>query len=517
MKKLLLTTGVIMLLAMLPPRLSLAGKIVNSITEAPNNDDYSGPFFDNPNFTSVLGFGPFGSDNLNVVQPSGGTTEYAFSISGEFASNPAATIQYELGFGVGEHFVSAELAFPDLDFDAPLPGTPPTSEVFAAVNHQPHRIEFSDGVARAYEFDVARISFDVPDLPASVNDYYTTDDLAEYFPDGIPAGAAVFTMRSLVTQAAPPLIPALAPQFAADYSLSGLGTVAGVSTSGAYGGLAIRPSDPQTLLIAGNANEEIGALYAANVIRDAGNHIVGFDGTATRAVGAPLIDGGAQSGPGDVLFLTRYYFDRDPNNELGQSKPGSQGTDKVVSLEALGVAVSPSALSFVPPGLPGAGQLKVVTYETGDWYTLDLAPDGNGTFNITAARNEINLSGGPRGIAYVPPGSPIFGETPTVLISEYDEGAISAYDLDVNGDPIPETRREFLTGIVDGAWGGLIDPLSGDLLFTSTPFEFGLFPLDGKVFAVRGFVAPKPIPEPSNPLLLLSACLLLACRRRHAT
>ena len=421
-----------------------AGRIVGWSTGAPNNDDYAGLGENNPNFRSYANLTGFALDALLVAQPSGGTTEYSVRITGNFTSAPTETIQLELGFGIGENFVSAATVFPELDFDTPLPGTPPpTSEVFADVNHQPHRIEYSDGLADDVLFGVAMFSIDVPDLPTSVNAHYNPDDLAE-LAGGVPTGAAVFTLR---TVGGTPLVTTLAPPFADEYSITDLGTVAGMSEAGALGGLAMRLSDPQTLLIAGDANEEQGALYAAKVIRDADNHIVGFDGTATRAVDAPFIDGGAQSGPGEVLFLTRY-----PNNELGQSKPGSQATDKVIPLEPLGIAPSPGALSFVPPGMPGAGQLKIVSYDTGDWYTLELAPDGNGTFDITAARHQTTISGGPQGIAYVPLGSPVFGQTPTVLVAEYNEGAITAFDVDANGDPIPETRREFLTGVADGTW-----------------------------------------------------------------
>lgn len=484
---------------------SEAGVLAGSATDAPNNDDYSGPFGE-VNFRGFGNFVGFENDQLFVVEPSGGTTEYSITLTGTFTSAPADSIQLELGFGVGDGFVSAASVLPELDFDAPVPGTPaPTSDVFATVNHQPHRIEYSDGLADDLLYGVAKFTVDVPDLPLSVNDYYAPEEL----PSDLPPGAAVFTLRKL--SSGMPIVPMLTSPFDADYSMTELGTVPGVSTEyGAYAGLTFKPGDSQTLLIAGNANDEQGALFAVEVIRDAGNHIVGFSGEATRYADAPFVDGGVQAGPGGVLFLARW-----PNNELGQTKPGSSVTDKVISLEEVGVfgSGSPGALSFVPAGMPGAGQLKIAAYDSGDWYTLELVPDGEGTFDVTEARYETTISGGPEGIAYVPPGSPIFGGTPTVLVSEFDEGTISAFDVDANGNPIPETWREFLTGVVDGAWGALVDPLTGDLLFTSTP-DLGLFPGDGKVFVIRGFAVPVPEPSSAGLAGLALVLICLASARR---
>ena len=155
------------------------------------------------------------------------------------------------------------------------------------------------------------------------------------------------------------------PPYVNSYSFVSLGSVPGVPTN--YGGVAFRSLEPNTLYVMGGANGASGQLYKIGVTRDTNKHITGFVGTATVVATAANNDGGAQFGPNDVLFFTRY-----PNNELGQIKQGSSGTDKVIGLTALGVASSVGALSFVPAGYPGTGMLKIASYTTSTFYTALL-------------------------------------------------------------------------------------------------------------------------------------------------
>ena len=267
--------------------------------------------------------------------------------------------------------------------------------------------------------------------------------------------------------------------FDAEYSVVDLGSVMGVPTN--YGGLTIKFDDPSTLLIGGSANNATGKLYAITVVRDGSGHITGFSGTASLYADAANNDGGVAYGPGNLLFLTRY-----PLNQMGQTKPGSSATDKIVNLTALGVASSVGGLGFVPAGFPGAGKLKVVSYNAGTWYTVPLTPDGSGIFDAGTATLAVTLVGRPEGIAYVPQGSAQFAN-PGVLVSEYGAGKIATYEIDANGDPIVATRREFITGLT-GAEGAAIDPGTGDFLFST-------FGGTNRVLVVRGFqpaVTPTP-------------------------
>ena len=282
------------------------------------------------------------------------------------------------------------------------------------------------------------------------------------------------------------LLPALVQPFTVDsyyagsYSASTLGSVTNLPPL--YGGLTFKYDDPNTIIIGGAANTADGKLYFVGVVRGAGNHITGFSGSALLFADGAYNDGGVVYGPNNVLFLARWGDDVYAY-DLGQTKAGSTITDKKIDLNSLGVspAPTPGGLMFVPAGFPGAGQLKVVSFDDSRWYTLGYAPDGSGTYDITSATYQVTITGGPEGIFYVPAGSPLF-TVPSVLVSEYSSGSIGAYVIDANGDPIPGTRRDFITAL-DGAEGAAIDPLTGDFLFST-------FGGGNQIILVQGFKKP---------------------------
>lgn len=262
------------------------------------------------------------------------------------------------------------------------------------------------------------------------------------------------------------------PPFAGIYGFTDLGSVPGVPTN--YGGVTFKANDPNTLLIGGSANGPAGSIYEIGVVRDGTGRITGFQGTATLFSTAPYIDGGLAYGPGGVLFFTGY-----PTNELGQIKAGSTSPDRVISLSPLGVASSVGALGFVPPGFPGAGELKLASYNASQFYGFTLAPDGSGTFDITLANGPVPVQGGPEGILYVPPGSALLPNNQFLLLAEYSSGAVGVYRVDTQGNPILASRAPFLTGL-SGAEGATTDPITGDLVFST-------FGGQNRVITVQGF------------------------------
>ena len=313
-----------------------------------------------------------------------------------------------------------------------------------------------------------------------------------------------------------PLVQAqtLGVDFASSYSVSSLGSVPSLPAN--YGGLTFIGND--TLLIGGAANGASGSLYTVGVTRNASNHISGFTGTATRFGGAlgevgEYNDGGVVFGPGGVLFTARW-----PINSLGQTKPGSINEDKVIELGQLGVASSLAALNFVPVGFGGAGQIKMVSYGGGQWYSGSLSPDGSGTFNISGlAQVDLdggvagiqNVPGGPEGFVYIAAGNAGFSAN-SMLISEYQAGVVGAYTVDSEGNPLVASRRTFLSGLT-GAEGAAIDPLTGDFLFST-------FGGSSQVVVVSGFAPPVvAIPEPETYVLMLAGLGLLGtvARRRR--
>jgi len=293
--------------------------------------------------------------------------------------------------------------------------------------------------------------------------------------------------------------PVVAPEFAGVYTIQSLGAVPGLPA--AYGGLTFIDAD--TLLIGGRANEAEGLLYTIDVVRDGDGHVAGFSGVATAfgSVGE-FNDGGVVFGPGGVLFTTRW-----PTNELGQTRPSETDEARIIDLGAFGVAPSPGGMTFVPAGLPGAGELKIASWDTGDWYTLAFAAAGDGTYDILSATAGPVLPGGPEGIAYVPTGSPLFLD-PSVLISEFSAGNVAVYEVDADGNPLIASRRDFVIGLV-GAEGALVDPVTGDFLFST----FGVAAGD-EVLRVQGFVPPPPVPEPGLLLLMGLGLGSLALARR---
>jgi hypothetical protein len=302
----------------------------------------------------------------------------------------------------------------------------------------------------------------------------------------------------------------IAPAFAADYSITDLGPVPLLPTP--YGGLTLLAGDSNTLLIGGAANGGAGAIYSVGVTRDGAGHITGFSGSASLYATAPQIDGGLAYGPGGVLFATGY-----PTNTLLQYLPGSATPDKIIDLSTPAggsLSASVGTLVFVPPGQPGAGSMKIAVYNTGDFYTVALTPDGFGTYDIASATLETNTGGGPEGIVYVPTGSPGFA-VPSMLLSQYAFGKVEAFEVDAGGNPIVGTRQDFITGL-GGAEGAFVDPVTGDFLFST-------FGGGSSVYVVQGFAAPPPptgVPEPSSLAIvggLMSLFGLVRFRRPSTT
>ncbi|HEY4088720.1 MAG TPA: PEP-CTERM sorting domain-containing protein [Bryobacteraceae bacterium] len=291
----------------------------------------------------------------------------------------------------------------------------------------------------------------------------------------------------------------ITPTYATDYSLIDLGAAPSVPTN--YGGITFLAGDNNTLIVAGTANNGGGALYTLGVTRDANGHITGFSGPATLFATAPNNDGGLAYAPNGTLLFTEYN-----NNAIGEIKPGSTSPDATVSLGGSGVPSSVGTLNFVPAGYNGAGNLVVGSYNGGQFCTVSMTNNGDGTYGFGACTNSVTIGGGPEGLIYVPQGSSDFASQ-SVLVSEYSANKVVAFQIDANGLPIPATGQDFITGL-NGAEGAVVDPVTGDFLFST-------FGSSNHIYEITGFATPTPEP---GTMLLLAAGLAGAgfIRRRKA-
>lgn len=338
----------------------------------------------------------------------------------------------------------------------------------------------SDSTSAVMEPPVAIVD-DAPDtgaMPASMD---TDADGIVNALDFCPTIAATSTQSC--NSVAPVVAPGtcadfggeLQPPFDSAFDCVDFGNLPEVPTR--WGGLVVDPQDPNMLILGGSANTADGRLYKVALARDAACNIVGYQSTTVVDYAeAANNDGGVAFGPGGVLFLSRW-----PLNEIGQILPGANATSRIIDLDDLAVVSSPGGLNFVPDGFSSAGDLKIVSWSGGQFYTLGLNDTADGTFDIPSAVQETQLQGGPEGFAYVS-GDNVGFNTDSMVVSEFSANTVSVYEVDADANPILETRREMLTGL-NGAEGAAIDPLTGDYLFST-------FGGGDRVVAVRGFRRP---------------------------
>lgn len=273
----------------------------------------------------------------------------------------------------------------------------------------------------------------------------------------------------------------LGPDFVDDYTLIDLGAPEGVPLP--LGAVTIKADDPDVMLIGGSANTPSGAIYAVPLTRDpVTDEISGFAGPGTFYAGAPNIDGGLVYMPGTQTLLYTAY----PSNRLGQILPGQTEPAQIDDLTSTGIPSSVGSLVFTPASFTDAGALRIMSFATGGFYTLSYSADGDGTYTLGAvATPGPAVPSGAEGAAYVPAGSAGF-PAPSILVANYSQGAVTAYEVDGAGVPMLSSARPFLSELT-GAVGSHIDVLSGDFLFSS--FSGG-----NNVTLVRGFNSAEVAP-----------------------
>jgi hypothetical protein len=280
------------------------------------------------------------------------------------------------------------------------------------------------------------------------------------------------------------------PFYAGKYTLTNLGKLSGVPAD--YGAVVFKIDDAQTLLIAGHAEDDTGAIYQVTVVRNDQNIITGFSGTATKFADAPGtlpdtgISAGLVYGPNNVLFYSSY-----DDNRCAQLKPGSTSPDTFTDLTLLGVLPSVSGLAIVPAGFGGAGRIKFVSYDTGEWYDGSITANAAGTFDISDVSKEATFPDNhPEGFVYVKAGQPLF-TADSIILAEYHTDLIVTYQVNANGDPIENTRRVLADMNDTGPEGLAFDPISGDLIVANFSSD--------DIYKIHGFFPPRcPVDANTN-------------------
>lgn len=240
---------------------------------------------------------------------------------------------------------------------------------------------------------------------------------------------------------------------------------------GPLGGIEFSASG-STLYVSGNANGGSGAVYALPVIRQpVTNLIIGF-GPAVLFGSAPFIDGGLQIGPSGTMFFTTF-----PTNSLGQIVGGTTTSFPLPSPGSTG------GMTFVPAGLPNAGDLIISSYGSPGFYTVGLTPNGVGIYAPTSSTLFATVPSGNEGIRFVPSG-PNQGD---IIFVNYSLGNVSIMDINpATGQPVGgasnPTIATFASGI-GGAEGFAFDPLTNEF-FVST---YGA----NTLLQIGGFPAPQ--------------------------
>ncbi len=308
---------------------------------------------------------------------------------------------------------------------------------------------------------------------------------------GVDASASIDDDAAQATPACvAPATPAgaeveLAPEFEEFYKVYDLGAVPGVPLP--LGGITVKAGTDDTLLVAGASENPGGAIYEIAVERNECGHIIGFSGTAQPIASTPNVDANLVYAAGDLMLYTEW-----PLFALSQLPAAATGPARRTDLRMLGMNTAdqgPGGIAFVPPGLPAAGEIRVVTWPVGRWYRVGATMNA-GLFDVTSVSHVATLPYNPGGFAYVPAGSAGFAAQ-SIIIAEWSQTSlqddrVSVYETDDAGDPLVGTRREFMIKF-PRPWGAYFEPLTGDYLFLS--WGTG----DDHVYIVQGFEPPPLI------------------------
>jgi RHS repeat-associated protein len=231
-------------------------------------------------------------------------------------------------------------------------------------------------------------------------------------------------------------------RFKTNYTPYSLGLPNGLP--GPVGPMVFLPGDPDTILIGGGIASCGGSIYKVKVLRGEGGHIIGFDDDANP----------------DTPYVAEFYRYAPYLTGIAYAPDGSLITTNLKSSPFGGIG-------FVPEGIAGAGQLK----STGTWPNTGFyshAYLGNGQFNNSVQSGLVEPGAG--SFVYRPNTAFNFEQGAEVLITDPQGDRVLAYELDSAGNPIFGSQDVFLKDL-DLAVGAVVDPFTGDILFSSAGQE----------------------------------------------
>lgn len=246
-----------------------------------------------------------------------------------------------------------------------------------------------------------------------------------------------------------------------------------------YGGITVTQHDSDLLLVGGNVAGSNAGFYAVKVVRDANRHITSLTGPAGLQISAPKLSGSAVYAPTTGPNALFYTIESGSGGvDAGMVEFFSSNTNKVVGV----IPETASSLVFAPEFVSNFRPLYLLG-RNGRFYAVPYAPDRPGdrtsTYSLGAPSLLTTLFGGTvAGMAYVHRNSPGFTSN-ALLVAELNADRIVAYDVDHTGNPFPDRKRVFYTGL-RGISGMNTDPLTGDLLITTrTNSTSGIYRISG--------------------------------------
>jgi hypothetical protein len=282
-----------------------------------------------------------------------------------------------------------------------------------------------------------------------------------------------------------------------NYTLTDLGSIAGVAAGFTYDGLAFNGS--QLLLsggVAQSANPGSQTVYTVPVNRTASGQIVSL-GTATQYASIEVVPfhmdgndaaGGLLFAPDGTLLYTTSSL-----GYIGQYSP-STTTSSLTSVAGIPLG----GLGYLPNGK------LVLAGADGSWYPVTLSsPGGNGLYQITVS--SIPLAGvNAPAFSFVTTPIGVGGSPGSVLVGDSNNQELLFYGLDANGNPTGAVS-EVVSGNGQDVGDGLVQDPSHlqSYLFTTSNDDVWLLTVDA--------------PEPSPTLLIVGGAALLfaAVRKRH--